>query len=244
MYQNIIKIKKQSAISKKFEEKIISSEQMYKIENIGHNKFGMKKMLMMENAGFGVAEFILKKFKNKKLENFKILAVCGTGNNGGDAMVAARHLASLNLNIRVILLGDPTSIKTDEASTNFQVINKMNRTIDLVKLKNIDTKIKKDILDADIVIDGIFGTGIKGDILNPHLSIIKLINKSKAYIISVDIPSGLNPDNGETVSQCIKADTTITFHRIKSGLINNDQYTGNLILKKIGIPIETEEGLI
>ncbi|HET8792928.1 MAG TPA: NAD(P)H-hydrate epimerase, partial [Nitrososphaeraceae archaeon] len=118
MYQNIIKIKKQSAISKKFEEKIISSEQMYKIENIGHNKFGMKKMLMMENAGFGVAEFILKKFKNKKLENFKILAVCGTGNNGGDAMVAARHLASLNLNIRVILLGDPTSIKTDEASTN------------------------------------------------------------------------------------------------------------------------------
>jgi len=244
MYQNIIKIKKQSAISKKFEEKIISSEQMYKIENIGHNKFGMKKMLMMENAGFGVAEFILKKFKNKKLENFKILAVCGTGNNGGDAMVAARHLASLNLNIRVILLGDPTSIKTDEASTNFQVINKMNRTIDLVKLKNIDTKIKKDILDADIVIDGIFGTGIKGDILNPHLSIIKLINKSKAYIISVDIPSGLNPDNGEIVSQCINADTTITFHRIKSGLINNDQYTGNLILKKIGIPIETEEGLI
>jgi len=244
MYQNIIKIKKQSEISKKFEEKIISSEQMYKIENIGHNKFGMKKMLMMENAGFGVAEFILKKFKNKKLENFKILAVCGTGNNGGDAMVAARHLASLNLNIRVILLGDPTAIKTDEASTNFQVINKMNRTINLVKLKNIDTKIKKDILDADIVIDGIFGTGIKGDILNPHLSIIKLINKSKAYIISVDIPSGLNPDNGETVSQCIKADTTITFHRIKSGLINNDQYTGNLILKKIGIPIETEEGLI
>ena len=244
MYQNTIKIKKQNIISKKFEEKIISSEQMYKIENIGHNKFGMKKILMMENAGFGIAEFILKKFKNKKLENFKILAICGTGNNGGDAMVAARHLASLNLNLKVILLGDPASIKTDEASTNYQIINKMNRTIELVKLKNIDTKIKKEILDADIVIDGIFGTGIKGDILNPHLSIIKLINKSTGYVISVDIPSGLNPDNGETVSQCIKADTTITFHRIKSGLINNYQYTGNLILKKIGIPIETEKGLV
>ena len=244
MYQNTIKIKKQNIISKKFEEKIISSEQMYKIENIGHNKFGMKKILMMENAGFGIAEFILKKFKNKKLENFKILAICGTGNNGGDAMVAARHLASLNLNLKVILLGDPASIKTDEASTNYQIINKMNRTIELVKLKNIDTKIKKEILDADIVIDGIFGTAIKGDILNPHLSIIKLINKSTGYVISVDIPSGLNPDNGETVSQCIKADTTITFHRIKSGLINNYQYTGNLILKKIGIPIETEKGLV
>lgn len=244
MYQNIIKIKKQSSISKKFQEKIITSEQMYKIENIGHNKFGMKKMLMMENAGFGIAEFILKKFKNKELENLKILAVCGTGNNGGDAMVAARHLASLNINLKVIVLGDSESIKTDEALTNFQIVNKMNRTIELIILKSIDTKIKKDILNADIVIDGIFGTGIKGDILNPHLTIIKLINKSKGYIISVDIPSGLNPDNGETVSQCIKADTTITFHRIKSGLINNDQYTGNLILKKIGIPIETEVGVI
>lgn len=236
--------KKVNKISKKMSEIAISSNQMYEIENIGHSKLGMKKVLMMENAGFGVADFIIKKFKNKPISKLKILAVCGTGNNGGDAMVASRHLACLGINIKVILLGDPLSIKTDEALTNFQIISKMNRTIELIILSNIDTKIKKEMLNADIIIDGIFGTGIKGNIQDPYLSAIKLINKSRAYIISVDIPSGLNPNNGEIVSDCIRADTTITFHRIKQGLLNNKNYTGSLILKKIGIPVEVEEGII
>ena len=234
--------------SKKSQSKeiVISSDQMYEIENVGHNKFGMKKVIMMENAGFGIADFIIKRFKNKGISKLKILAICGTGNNGGDAMVAARHLVCLDINLKVILLGDPSSVKTDEALTNFQIIDKMNRTIKFINLNESynKTKTKKEILNADIIIDGIFGTGIKGDIQDPHLSAIKWINKSKAFIISVDIPSGLNPNNGEIVSDCIRADTTITFHRIKRGLLNKKKYTGNLILKKIGIPIEVEEGII
>jgi NAD(P)H-hydrate epimerase len=232
--------------SKKSQSKeiVISSDQMYEIENVGEKKFGMKKVIMMENAGFGISDFIIKRFKNKGISKLKILAICGTGNNGGDAMVAARHLVCLDINLKVILLGDPSSIKTDEALTNFQIIAKMNRTIKFINLNDFDNKTKKEILNADIIIDGIFGTGIKGDIHDPHLSAIKLINKSKAFIISVDIPSGLNPNNGEIVSDCIRADTTITFHRIKRGLLNKKKYTGNLILKKIGIPIEVEEGII
>ena len=109
---------------------------------------------------------------------------------------------------------------------------------------HLDSIIKKHILNADIIIDGIFGTGIKGDIQDPHLSVIKLINHSKSYIVSVDIPSGLNPNNGEISIDCVRANTTITFHRIKTGLLNNRKYTGNLILKKIGIPIEAEEGIV
>jgi NAD(P)H-hydrate epimerase len=251
MDQKNIKVKRYqittaTTISKKSQNKeiVISSDQMYEIENVGHDKFGMKKAIMMENAGFGIADFIIKRFKNKGISKLKILAVCGTGNNGGDAMVASRHLACLNINLRVILIGDSSSIKTEEATTNFQIINKMNRTIELINLKDIDLKTKKEILNADIIIDGIFGTGIKGNIQDPHLSAIKLINKSRAYIISVDIPSGLNPNNGEVVSDCIRADTTITFHRIKQGLLNNKKYTGSLILKNIGIPIEVEEGII
>src|SRR5687767_1210062 len=231
-------------ISKKLSESAISSNQMYEIENIGHTKFGMKKILMMENAGFGVADFIIKRFKNKQVSKLKILAICGSGNNGGDAMVAARHLTCSDINLKVIFLGETSSIKTEEALTNFQIINKMNKTIELIINSKVDTKIKKQVLNADIIIDGIFGTGIKGDIQDPHLSAIKWINKSKAFIISVDIPSGLNPNNGEIVSDCIRADTTITFHRIKQGLLNKKKYTGNLILKKIGIPIEVEEGII
>ena len=235
------KVKK---IREKMSEIAISSNQMYEIENIGHSKFGVKKVLMMENAGFGVADFIIKKFKNKSISKLKILAICGSGNNGGDAMVTARHLTCSSINLKVIFLGNPSSIKTEEALTNFEIISKMNKTIELIVGSKVDTKIKKQILNADIIIDGIFGTGIKGEIQDPHLSVIKLINKSKSYIIAVDIPSGLNPNNGEITSNGIRANTTITFHRIKLGLLNNRKYTGNLILKKIGIPIEAEEGIV
>lgn len=235
------KVKK---IREKMSEIAISSNQMYEIENMGHSKFGMKKVLMMENAGFGVADFIIKKFKNKPISKLKILAICGSGNNGGDAMVTARHLTCSSINLKVIFLGDPSSIKTEEALTNFEIISKMNKTIELIIGSKVDTKVKKQILNADIIIDGIFGTGIKGEIQDPHLSIIKLINKSKAYIIAVDIPSGLNPNTGEITSNVIRANTTITFHRIKLGLLTNKKYTGNLILKKIGIPIEAEDGII
>lgn len=236
--------KKVEKISKKMSEIAISSNQMYEIENIGHTKFGMKKVLMMENAGFGVADFIIKRFKNKPISKLKIVAICGSGNNGGDAMVTARHLTSSGITLKVIFLGDPSSIKTEEALTNFEIISKMNKTIELIVSSKVDTKIKKQILNADIIIDGIFGTGIKGEIQDPHLSVIKLINKSKSYTIAVDIPSGLNPNNGEVTSNGIRANTTITFHRIKLGLLNNRKYTGNLILKKIGIPIEAEEGIV
>jgi NAD(P)H-hydrate epimerase len=235
------KVKK---IREKMSEIAISSNQMYEIENIGHSKFGMKKVLMMENAGFGVADFIIKKFKNKSISKLKILAICGSGNNGGDAMVTARHLTCSSINLKVIFLGNPSSIKTEEALTNFEIISKMNKTIELIISSKVDTKVKKQILNADIIIDGIFGTGIKGEIQDPHLSVIKLINKSKAYIIAVDIPSGLNPNTGEITSNVIRANTTITFHRIKLGLLTNKKYTGNLILKKIGIPIEAEDGII
>lgn len=244
MIHTKVQKEKVEKISKKMSEIAISSNQMYEIENIGHSKFGMKKVLMMENAGFGVADFIIKKFKNKPISKLKILAICGSGNNGGDAMVTARHLTCLGINLKVIFLGDPSSIKTEEALTNFEIISKMNKTIELIMGSKMDTKIKKKILNADIIIDGIFGTGIKGEIQDPHLSVIKLINKSKSYVIAVDIPSGLNPNTGEITSNVIRANTTITFHRMKVGLLNNTKYTGNLILKKIGIPLEAEDGII
>ena len=153
MDQKNIKVKRYqtttaTTISKKSQNKeiVISSDQMYEIENIGHDKFGMKKAIMMENAGFGIADFIIKRFKNKGISKLKILAVCGTGNNGGDAMVASRHLACLNINLKVILLGDPSSIKTDEALTNFQIIAKMNRTIKFINLNDFDNKTKNKTL--------------------------------------------------------------------------------------------------
>ncbi|MGD1836531.1 MAG: NAD(P)H-hydrate epimerase [Nitrososphaeraceae archaeon] len=222
----------------------ISSEQMYEIENIGHNKFGMKKLVMMENAGHSLADLIIKKFK-KKLIKKKIIAVCGTGNNGGDAMVAMRHISGkYNMPISIILVGSPDSIKTEESRTNWNIVKKMKHTINIKICKNINDEIKKEINDADIIVDGIFGTGIKGEIKNLHAEIIKLINKSNAFTVSVDIPSGLDPNNGFVSTPCIRSDFTVTFHRIKHGLLKNKKYTGKILLESIGIPTEIEKEVL
>ena len=103
---------------------------------------------------------------------------------------------------------------------------------------------KKELSNSDIIIDGIFGTGVKGEIRKPFSTAIDLINDSKAYVVSVDIPSGLNPNDGSFHEKCVKADATVTFHRIKNGLTRNKEYTGEIHLEKIGIPIEAEQGVL
>ena len=108
----------------------------------------------------------------------------------------------------------------------------------------IKDEIKKSIENADVIIDGIFGTGIRGEIREPHVSAIELINKSKAYIVSVDVPSGIDPNSGRAHDKSIKADATVTFHRMKIGLLNNKKYTGVVHVEKIGIPHESERGVV
>ena len=233
----------------------ISSDQMYQIENNGENEFSMKKILMMENAGSRIADLLISEFGDDLL-NKSIVAVCGKGNNGGDALVAMRHLSgyilSKNLSekpphLAVILLCDPNDLKTSEAVSNWKIIEKID-SVKKYTLKSFTLEETKErIKNSDIILDGIFGTGIKGNIDEPYSSTIDLINtrKSKSYILSVDIPSGLNPDSGEIKDKTINADMTITFHRPKHGHFNNGaSVIGKLIVKKIGIPFETERGVV
>ena len=225
------------------EEQPITSEQMYSIENNGHSIFGMKKLLMMENAGHGVADFILSE-KGPSLAGRKIISLCGTGNNGGDAMVASRHLsAQYGIEVTVVLLGDTKNIKTEETTVNWSIIRKM-KSIEIFTGSQVLELAKNKISDSDIIIDGIFGTGIKGEIREPFSSAIDLINASNAYVVAVDIPSGLDPNYGTFHQKCVKANATVTFHRIKKGLTAKKDYTGKVHLEKIGIPIEAELGVV
>jgi NAD(P)H-hydrate epimerase len=216
---------------------------MYRIENNGEAVFEMKKVLMMENAGHGLADYILSEMKSS-LGKKEIVSFCGTGNNGGDAMVASRHLSGYyGANVTVIVLGEIMDIKTEEARTNFNIIKRM-KSIRLFYGDKALEKAGEQISKGNIMIDGIFGTGIKGDIRDPHSSAIEIINSSNAYIVSVDIPSGLDPDTGATHDKCVRANSTVTFHRIKKGLVGKQDYTGKIFLERIGIPIEAEEGVL
>ena len=220
----------------------ITSAEMYAIEENG-DRLGMKRFLMMENAGHGIADYAVGRF-SKGLANKQVVAVCGTGNNGGDGFVAARHLAR-HSKIDVVLLGSSDQIKSEEAKMNWTIIKNMADSIRIEECgEKISAKSLQKIQDADIIIDAIFGTGIRGEILEPYSSAIRAINSSDAFRLAVDVPSGYDPNTGKPHDICVVADSTVTFHRLKVGMTRRNRYTGCVHLELIGIPPEAEKGII
>lgn len=213
----------------------ITVKQMMQIEENGH-QMGFPRRLMMENAGAVTARHLLKKFDN--IYKKKVTVFAGLGNNGGDALVVARHLAGFGCNPDIILLGSPDKIKTEEAISNWKILEKMN-SVNLI----ITSDPKQIMLDADIIVDGMLGTGVSGDIREPFASAIDIINKSSAFKLAVDIPSGLDPDTGKIANRCVKADVTITYHKMKIGMPKRTDVCGAIIVEKIGIPPEAEIGV-
>jgi NAD(P)H-hydrate epimerase len=214
----------------------ITVKQMMQIEENGH-QMGFLRKLMMENAGASTARYILEKYKN--LQEKKIMVFAGLGNNGGDSFVVARHLAGFGCKPDVVLLGNPDKIKTEESVSNWKILEKMD-AVNLMVASD-PTEI---LLNVDIIIDGILGTGISGKIREPYATAIDLINKSQAFKLAVDVPSGLDPDSGSVIDKCVKADVTITYHKMKIGMPKRMDMCGKIIVEKIGIPPEAEVGVL
>jgi NAD(P)H-hydrate epimerase len=213
----------------------ITVKQMYQIEENG-SQLGFPRQLMMENAGASMVKRLVEKFPD--VSSKKVLIFAGLGNNGGDALVVARHLAGHGSKVTVILLGNPDDIKTIECRSNWQVLEKMNS----VQLGFGPEDAAN--FDVDIIVDGILGTGISGDIREPHASAIDLINKTKAFKIAVDVPSGVDPDTGNTANKYVTADMTVTFHKMKRGMPKRKDLCGIIFVEKIGIPPEAEVGVL
>ncbi|MFQ6135145.1 MAG: NAD(P)H-hydrate epimerase [Nitrososphaerales archaeon] len=218
----------------------ITPEQMDKID-ANSEKLGIPRILLMENAGRAVAEHLKSRLRD--LARRKVVVVAGTGNNGGDGFVAARHLAGYGADVTVILLG--RDLKTSEASLNWRGLRNMAKTVKLLTIDDpsFEESLEKSILGASIVIDAIFGTGIRGVLREPHSKAIDLINRSKAYILSLDIPSGLDPLTGEVHDRSVIADATVTFHKPKTGLMKRQDIAGEVVVAPIGVPPEAEEGV-
>ncbi len=160
------------------------------------------------------------------------------GNNGGDGLVMARHLSGYGSKVTVVLLGPPEKIKTEESNWNWSILKKMP-SIKLISGNDVSFE-----FNPDVVIDGILGTGISGEIKEPYASAINYINELNCLKFAVDVPSGLNPDNGETANICVKSDITVTFHKMKRGIPKRKDLTGELYAEKIGRPPEAEEGVL
>ena len=208
---------------------------MYQIENKGHD-MGFFKKFMMENAGDASVKRLAEKLGN--LQSKQILIFVGLGNNGGDGLVMARHLAGYDAKVTVMLLGTSDKIKTEESNWNWSILKKMP-SIQLLTGNSIHFD-----FNPDIIIDSILGTGISGDIKEPYASAINYINETNSYKFAVDVPSGLDPQTGDTANICTKCDMTVTFHKMKKGIPKRKELTGEIFVEKIGIPPEAEDGVL
>ena len=213
----------------------ITVKQMMQIEENGH-KMGFLRKFMMENAGASAVRRLEENFDN--LASKTILIFAGIGNNGGDAFVIARHLAGRGSKVTVVLLGSSDKIKTEEGQWNWKLLEKMN-SIKLITEEKFSGE-----YTGDIIVDGILGTGITGSIREPYASAMNFINTSEAYKLAVDVPSGLDPDTGNTSNIFVTADITVTFHKMKIGMPKRKDLCGQIFVEKIGIPPEAEVGVL
>ena len=205
---------------------------------------GVPRALLMENAGKAVADEVAKRLGH--LEGRRIIVVAGLGNNGGDGLVAARHLAAHGAYVAVILLGRGEQIRTEEARRNWLALENMLLSVELHEVRTAEEleAVWRELRagEADAVIDAIFGTGIKGPIRSPYSDAIELINASKGLIVAVDVPSGLEPDEGRPSEPTVRAHITVTMHKPKPGLLRPKarDFVGELVVANIGLPPEAE----
>ena len=182
---------------------MITIHEMRELEN----NCGIPKLTLMENAGRAVYQILKERMD---LKNKKILIVCYHGNNGGDGFVAAKYLCEES-DVTVLFIGDEARLK-EESKINYKKIIKNELIQFLTNVEDVDFN------DFDIIIDAILGTGVIGKLKEPIAAIIDNINNSNAFKLSVDIPTGIDPDKGIVIDKMVNADLIISFHDIKAGL--------------------------
>ncbi|MEW5894627.1 MAG: NAD(P)H-hydrate epimerase [Candidatus Omnitrophota bacterium] len=204
----------------------LTAFQMQEIDKAAVKVLGVPAIILMENAGRGAAEEILSTAGKKK--GLKVFIVCGPGNNGGDGFVVARHLLIHGIKPRVFSL--VKSLKGD-AAVNAAILERMKLSI------NFRQPTRQELKHADILVDAIFGIGLNREVVGEFANLINDINAYARNVISLDVPSGLDATTGEIHGVCIRAKRTVTFHRVKSGMVrrNGRLHTGKIIVKQIGI---------
>jgi len=211
---------------------LITSRDMRALET-NAEYFGISRLQLMENAGHSVALEIVSRYKPDK----PVAIFCGLGGNGGDGFVVARHLTAMGFKVTVILAGKGKDILDKATLENWIALQSLKEAIPIYEVYD-STLIPK--IDAEIVVDALLGTGTKGNLRPPILQLVRKINSMKAFRVAVDVPTGIDSDTGEVLGEAVKANLTMTFHRLKPGLERAKEFVGELLMKEIGLPMKLE----
>ncbi len=201
-----------------------------RVIDLNSEYLGVSTLQLMENAGRAVADEALSHVKSGE-----VVVFAGTGRNGGDGMVAGRHLAGAGFRVRVYLVGREADLREECTVRNWKALKSMGSS---VKLSEVRDSSQLSPANADVIIDALLGTGAKGKLRPPISMAVKAINESKGFKVAVDLPSGLDSDGGERLGEIVQADATLTFHRMKVGLEKAGIKSVKVV--SIGVPPEAE----
>ncbi len=240
-----------------FVKNILKAAEMREVDRLTTEQFAIPSLLLMESAATAAAEQIQKLFAGT-LQRKKILVVCGPGNNGGDGAAVARRLLLAGADVSLALLV-PISKTRGNARVNFEIVRRLGETRSkenglcgsLTYLQWTDSRrisaFGDEIEHQDVIVDAIFGTGVTRPLEGVFLDAVKAINwcrtrrktqNATPFIVSLDLPSGLNSDSGATIGEAVQADLTVTFTSPKPAnvLPAASNLGGRLVVAPIGSP--------
>ena len=212
--------------------KVVTAAEMRQIDQDTIDGIGIPGIVLMETAGSAIVRAIEQHYPTCQ----RIGILVGKGNNGGDGLVIARQLAHVGRDVHLFLVSPPDSF-IGEAEINLQIVKSLGLRIETILT---DTALKSDanIASCELLVDAIFGTGLRGTVRGSIATVIKTINNFSIPILSVDLPSGLDADTGHLLGTCVRADRTVTIGLPKRGLLVHPgaEFAGKLEVVDIGFP--------
>jgi NAD(P)H-hydrate epimerase len=221
--------------------KILTAEQIREIDRLSTAQYGIPSLLLMENAGMRVVEAIQYRFEN--IEDLTIAVLCGKGNNGGDGFVVARQLVQKGCSPFVFLFADESEVHGD-ARTNLEILKAIGCPPTVVTTENDWNEERLEIIDADIIVDALLGTGLTKPVGGLYKAVIEMLDDFvRATIISVDLPSGLQTNSPRIIGPTVNAELTVTFTAPKPCLVlpPSNKFAGDVVVSDIGNPRELLE---
>ena len=215
--------------------KVCSVEEMRRIDAVAAESFGVSHLLLMEDAGDAVYNVI---FREVGVSGKSFVVVAGTGNNGGDALATARRLYANGGLVSIFIVGD-SSKYPEPAKVNYEIITKLGLPVTLISDESVLNKFREVVQRADVIVVGVFGVGLNREVVGIHRAVLEEVNKSGKVIVSIDIPSGINGNNGKVYGVAVKSTYTVTFGLPKYGniLYPGYYYCGRLYVSHLSYPM-------
>jgi len=214
--------------------KIVTPSQMREIDRRAIEGLAIPSLVLMENAGSSVVDEILERVERERI---KVSVLCGPGNNGGDGMVAARHLFDRGHEVAVFL-GVPRASFHGDAKVQLRILSRLGVEISVLSSPSSMERALSRVAGSDVVIDALFGTGLDKPLEGHWAQCVRIVNSCPGLVVSADVPSGLDSVRGLPLGECVTADVTVTFGLPKTGLVlyPGAQYAGDVVVADIGIP--------